>query len=79
MKLKRIFDDHGEWCYHVPSSSSDDEYQCSLYGGWYRCTCMDFQTRRMKGRMGVPEDEKDNVCKHIKEVDKWRKSGNASA
>ena len=55
--MKRIFDDHGEWCYHVPSSSSDDEYQCSLYGGWYRCTCMDFQTRRMNGRMGLPEDE----------------------
>ena len=31
MKLKRVFDDHGEWCYHVPSSSSEEEYQVKMH------------------------------------------------
>ena len=56
-----------EWAFTVLSNSSGKEYVVSKdndYG--LRCTCPDFMYRRLRGRVGVPIDDEDSHCKHIR-------------
>ena len=67
--LSGYYEKGGEkWGCKLQSSKSEKEYIVSYNHHGLRCSCPDCTYRMLQGRIGIPLQDKESYCKHMKAV-----------